>query len=238
MIENLPFSLIVVTCIITVLAGMMMTYAFVRGHHRAQQRAHLFALALLGWSIFQATLALNRWFMDKKTGTGHLLFPIVFSSVLILLLAFTPRGARFLRALRPSWLYSLQYLRIPIASMFYILATWKQTPWEMTFYGMNFDIAFGGIALLCMPIFPKKKSKYKLAFSIFNVVGIASIVWQYILVLGSVPSDSQWLGLTQPNYAATHFPYGWFVTVIFPLILASNVAMLVQNLTHHEKPIL
>jgi hypothetical protein len=64
MIENLPFSLILVTCIITVLAGMMMTYAFVRGHHRAQQRAHLFALALLGWSIFQATLALNRWFLS------------------------------------------------------------------------------------------------------------------------------------------------------------------------------
>jgi len=28
------------------------------------------------------------------------------------------------------------------------------------------------------------------------------------------------------------------VTVIFPLILASNVALLVQNLTHHEKPVL
>jgi hypothetical protein len=108
----------------------------------------------------------------------------------------------------------------------------------MTFYGMNFDVVFGVIALICMPIFPKKKSKYKLAFSIFNVVGIASIVWQYILVLGRVPSDSQWLGLTQPNYAATHFPYGWFVTVIFPLILASNVALLVQNLTHHEKPVM
>lgn len=236
MIENIPFSLIILTSVLTVLTGIMMTYAFVRGHHRAQQRAHMFALALLGWSIFQATLALNQWYMNIKTGTGHLLFPIVFSSVLILLLAFTPRGARFLLALRPSWLYSLQYLRIPVAGMLYILATWKQTPWEITFYGMNFDIAFGFLALLCAPIFPKKKSKYKLAFSIFNIVGMISIFWQYILILGSVPSDSQWLGLTQPNYAATHFPYGWIVTVILPLILSSNVALLVQNLTHNEKP--
>ena len=46
MIENIPFSLIIVTCILTLLAGIMMTYAFVRGHFRAQQSAHMFALAL------------------------------------------------------------------------------------------------------------------------------------------------------------------------------------------------
>ena len=59
MIENIPFSLVVLTSILTLLSGVMMTYAFVRGHHRTQQRAHMFALALLGWSIFQATLALK-----------------------------------------------------------------------------------------------------------------------------------------------------------------------------------
>lgn len=236
MIEKIPFALVIYSCVLTVLSGLIFLTAFRKGHHRAQKRAHAFALLLLGYITFQATLSLNRWFMDKTNGHLHLLFPILFPIILLAVIAFTPRGKRFVLSLNPNWLFILQLVRIPLAALVYILATWKQAPWQITFFGWNFDLIFGLLTLALLPLWRKKK--HSKIFIFWNALGGILILYQFILWWLSAQSKIQTIGLNQPNFSATHFPFEWNLSILFPLFLAAHVVLHIQATHKHEVPTL
>ena len=234
MIENIPFALVIYSTLLTVLAGLLFLLAFRKGHHRAQKRAHAFALLLLGYLTFHATLSLNRWFMDKANGHLHLLFPILFPTLLLAVIVFTPRGKRFVLSLNSNLLFTIQLLRIPLAALVYILATWKQAPWQITFFGWNFDLVYGIFTLMLLPTWRKKK--HSKIFIFWNALGGILIVYQMVLWWLSAQSKVQVIGLNQPNFSATHFPFEWNLSILFPLFLAAHAILLVQATTKHELP--
>lgn len=101
-------------CILTVLVAIftLIPSMYFGLSDRVQRRSHVVALLLLLWALFQSTLSLNRWYMDRQAGWFHHSFPYFFMTIILLLLFFTPRGKEFAKHLHPRFLILPQFTRV------------------------------------------------------------------------------------------------------------------------------
>jgi hypothetical protein len=225
---DLPLSLTVFFIITTILfyVGFLMTT--LHGNERTKRRTHMIALLMMAWLIFQSTLALNRWYMDREAIPPHLFFPLITALVFMSLALFTGRGKRFVSGMNPVVLTWLHLVRLPVEIALYWLAYFKQVPWSMTMYGHNFDIIFGITApIMAYLVFNRKMVSMKI-FQIWNALGLVSLLVIVITAIGSLPNFSWW-DASRPNYAVTHFPFVWLPAFIVPIVLFSHLAFLLKR---------
>jgi len=137
--------------ILTTLIGFVISVLSVAFSERKalSKKATIIALLLMMWLIFQSTLALNGWYMDRLAKPPHILFPLFVNVILFILAFFTPLGRKFIDSISLKVLLWIHIIRIPVELCLYWLAQNKQVPWSMTFDGFNFDIIFG----ITAPIF-------------------------------------------------------------------------------------
>lgn len=173
-------------------------------------KTSMIALLLLLWLIFQSTLSLNAWYMDRSSTIPHIVFPLAVNIGLIVLAFLTPLGRKFIDSLSLRFLLWIHLLRVPIELSFFWIAQSKQAPWEMTFPQMNYDILFGFTSPIFIILYIYKKKISKRAFLIWNELGLISACWILILSVGAIPSSFQFIGFEQPNYAMLHFPFIWW----------------------------
>lgn len=193
---------------------------------RVQKRLHPIALLTLAWIIFQSTLSLNGWYMDRKAMPPHLIFPIISAVIGIVLLFVTGRGRRFIDGLSESALTWIHVVRLPVELSLYALALAKQVPWSMTYYGHNFDIVFGISApLVAFAMYSKKWMSHSV-FLGWNILGIISLLIIVITAIGAAPSPLQMWDFERPNYAVLHFPFSWLPSFIVPLVLLSHLILI------------
>ncbi|MFM7769849.1 MAG: hypothetical protein ACKO8Q_04765 [Bacteroidota bacterium] len=147
MLENISPIAYTLAAAILILAILFIGASIILGSEKTGKRVVAIELAFLFWILFQATLSLNRWYMDQKTGALHLLFPFIFPIFIGFLLFLTPRGKKILTGINLRHLLLFQSLRFPIGIMVYMLFQSRQAPVESTFLGWNFDLFFG---LLCL----------------------------------------------------------------------------------------
>jgi hypothetical protein len=216
---------------ITIGVYLMLIFSFYFGAtERVRKRTHFVALGMLGWLIFQSTLSLNRWYMDRKSMPPHLLFPIAVSTAIMLLLFFTPRGRRLIDGLNMYLLTWLHAIRIPVELSLWWLAIEKQLPWSMTFEGRNFDILIG-ISAPVVAYLGFKKQRISPKFLLWwNIIGLASVMQVVIIGIGALPSPMQAWDFRQPNYAVMHFPFSWLPSFIVPAVVLSHIIGIRRNL--------
>jgi len=221
---DLPFYIPLIFILITLSAFVFFVFSMLHSPESViQKKANIISLILLMWLIFQATLALNKWFMDRKSLPPHLIFPILICAIIILFLFLTPKGKRFIDGLSIETLTWMHVLRLPVEICLVMLATHKQIPYSMTFEGHNFDILSG----LTAPIIAwwgirKKKLPRKVILG-WNIIALTLVLVVSVTGIGAIPSPMQAWDLQQPNYAVMHFPFIWLPAFIVPLVIFSHL---------------
>ena len=217
--SGLTLSLILLT--LTTFVSFLFAVAFSK-NPTISKHATWVSVPVLLWIIFQSTLSLNRWYMDRTT--AHLLFPYLFTSVCILAVVFTPHLRAWVVGLRMEILIGLQLIRLPLEGMLHWAAYHRQTPLALTFYGGSLEILIAAAAPFMLYLFRKDKIKYRLWLLVWSYAGAASLSLLWIRSLLSAPSSIQNWGFEIPNYLMVHFPGSWIATFIIPVLLFAHLA--------------
>ena len=219
---GLTFSIILLT--ITTFLCFLFAIAL-SSHPRMQRSATLIGIVILLWIIFQSTLSLNRWYMDRKT--VHLLFPYLTTFTLSMAIGFLPIFKDFRAALQRPTLLWMQILRLPLYGLLYWSSLHKQSPAMLWLYPFVADL----IILLLLPVVWQKTRKEgsngKLERA-WHLAGFLSLMTGWIMLLLSAPSSLQRLAFQSPNYLIVHFPGSWIPSVIIPLLMFGHVSQLLH----------
>ena len=220
---GLTLSLILLT--LTTFVGFLFAISFSK-QANISKYATWVSVPILLWIIFQSTLSLNRWYMDRSA--AHLLFPYLFTLVCILAILSVPRLREWALGLRIEILIGLQFIRLPMEGILHWSAFHRQTPLALTFYGGSVELLIAAATPLMLYLYRKDKTKYRMWLFIWSYAGIASLTALWIRSLLCAPSTIQNWGYEIPNYLMVHFPGSWIVTVIIPVLLFVQIAALLQ----------
>jgi hypothetical protein len=227
MLDQVPFGvdlLFILTTLFTL--GIFIASIMTGLTEKVRGRAHPVALVLLMWMIFQSTLALNRWYMDREAMPPNLFFPIWVALLVTLIMFAFPGGRRFVDGLNPQALVLLHIVRIPAEITLYLLATWKQVPWSMTFYGVNYDILSGLTAPLIWWFGYRRRLIPDRWLLVWNIAALMLLLTVVIRGAGAAPTVLQAWDFEQPNYAVSHFPYVWLPSIVVPLVFFSHLTLI------------
>ena len=220
---GLTLSLTLLT--LTTFVGFLFAISFSK-QANISKYATWVSVPVLLWIIFQSTLSLNRWYMDRSA--AHLLFPYLFTSSCILAILFVPRLREWALGLRIEILIGLQFIRLPMEGLLHWAAYHRQTPLALTFYGGSVEILIAAATPVVLYFYSKDKTKYRMWLFIWSYAGIASLTALWIRSLLCAPSTIQNWGYEIPNYLMVHFPGSWIVTVIIPVLLFAHIAAFLQ----------
>jgi len=221
---DLPAHIPLVFILTTLATYIIFIFAMLNSKdERVKKRANFIAVVMLLWLIFQSTLSLNKWYMDRTSVPPHLAFPLITSIVVIVLLFILKRGKKLLDGLSLETLTWLHTVRIPVELCLLWLAMHKQVPFSMTFEGYNFDIAFGLTAPIMAILYFRKKKISRSILLGWNVLALISVVAVVIRAIGAVPSPIQAWDFAQPNYAVLHFPFIWLPAFVVPAVVLAHL---------------
>ena len=220
---GLTLSLTLLT--LTTFVGFLFAISFSK-QANISKYATWVSVPVLLWIIFQSTLSLNRWYMDRSA--SHLLFPYLFTSACILAILFVPRLREWALGLRIEILIGLQFIRLPMEGLLHWAAYHRQTPLALTFYGGSVELLIAAATPVVLYFYSKNKTKYRMWLFIWSYAGIASLTALWIRSLLCAPSTIQNWGYEIPNYLMVHFPGSWIGTVIIPVLLFAQIAALLQ----------
>jgi hypothetical protein len=87
---------------------------------------------------------------------------------------------------------------------------------------LNFDLCFGFLSMIAFVLYTKlnQRKTYLIAY---HALGILMMGIQMALAFYSAAGPNQSIGITQPFYAATHFPFSLAPTVLFGLLLTAHL---------------
>jgi hypothetical protein len=196
-----------------------------------KKAANIAALLLLMWCIFQSTLALNKWYIDRIGTPPHLTFALAGPLVVFGLLMLIPSTRKILYGLSLFHLTAIHTVRIPVEITLWLLYLHQQVPVSMTFEGFNFDIIMGLTAPIVCYVIYRNKSKRNLLLA-WNILGLCLLGIIVSTAIGAAPTSVQWRDFSYPNYAVIHFPFIWLPSFIVPVVLISHVLSirkLIQN---------
>jgi hypothetical protein len=220
---GLTLSLTLLT--LTTFIGFLFAVAFSK-NPAISKYATWVSVPVLLWIIFQSTLSLNRWYMDRAT--AHLLFPYLFTSACILAIIFIPQLREWALGLRAEILIALQLIRLPLEALMHWAAYHRQTPLALTFYGGSVELLIAVATPIMLYLFRKNTSGNRLWLLIWSYAGVASLTMLWLRSLLSAPSTIQNWGFEIPNYLMVHFPGSWIATVIIPILLFAHLAVAAQ----------
>jgi len=225
---GLTLSLILLT--LTTFVCFLFAVAFSR-NAAISKYATWVSVPVLLWVIFQSTLSLNRWYMDRTT--AHLLFPYLFTTACILAILFIKPLREWALGLRIEILIGMQLIRLPMEGLLHWAAYHRQTPLALTFYGGSVELLIAAATPVILFLYLKNKSSNRLWLLIWSYAGMASLTMLWVRSLFSAPSSIQNWGFEIPNYLMVHFPGNWLVTVIIPILLFAHIAIVPQL---HARP--
>jgi len=220
---GLTLSLILLT--LTTFVGFLFAVAFSK-RPSISKYATWVSVPVLLWVIFQSTLSLNRWYMDRST--AHLLFPFLFTSTCILVVLVIPRLREWAMGLRIEILIALQFIRLPLEGLLHWAAYHRQTPLALTFYGGSAELFFAITTPLVFYMHRRNPVKNRMWMLIWCYMGVASLITLWLRSLFCAPSTIQNWGFEIPNYLMVHFPGSWIATVIIPILIFAQLAAAAQ----------
>jgi hypothetical protein len=226
---EVPVGLNIIFILSTLYCYIIFVFAIANAPNEKTARSvNLIAIILLLWIIFQSTLALNQWYMDRKSMPPHMMFPVVIAAIVITLVLVLKKPKAWATNISAELLTWLHFVRIPVEIGLYHLAIAKQVPWSMTFKGYNFDIIFGITSpIVALLYFRFKKINFRVV-QVWNILGLISVLLVVLRGIGSLPSPVQWWDFSQPNYAVMHFPFVWLPSLIVPLVVFAHLVALKQ----------
>lgn len=116
----------------------------------------------------------------------------------------------------------MHVVRVPVELCLYYLFLHEMVPELMTFSGRNYDIIVGFTAPF-VALAAKFRWVEAKAMVVWNIFGVAMVLFIMINGILSAPLPFQQFGFEQPNVAVMHFPYVLLPATIVPLVIYSHL---------------
>jgi hypothetical protein len=224
MLPQLPLHIPIIFVLTAVLCAIFFLSAIWNSSNpRTKKWTHTWMLGFLFWLIFLSVLAVNGYFMDRKSSPPHVAVPVIIFMSVIAFSFLIPRFRKALDSLSLESLTWLHIVRVPVEICLYWLFLEKQVPESMTFSGINFDIITGISAPVLAWAYFRREIIRNRVLLIWNILGIILLLIIVVRAVGAVPSPNQLWDFEQPNYAVLHFPFIWLPGFIVPLVLWSHL---------------
>ena len=222
MIENLPFYIVIVF-VITTLVTVGIFQAAVKRADFKSKTANIINFSLAFWLIFQGTLAVGG-FYQKTDSLPPRLFAFAIFPALGAIIALFVFARSFIEKLDLRTLTFLSVIRIPVELVLWWLFENGQVPELMTFEGRNFDIVSGITAPLVAWLAFRRGTVNRPLLLIWNIL---CLILLFIIVSHaalSLPSPIQQMAFEQPNRAVLFFPFIWLPSTIVPIVFFCHLA--------------
>lgn len=224
MLPGIPFYITLTFVLTTVLTTIFFLSSFWKSNlPKTKKWTHAWMLGLLFWLIFLSVLAVNGYFMDRKSTPPNVAIPVIIFMSVIGISFLIPRFRRVLDSLSLESLTWIHVVRIPVEICLYWLFLEKQVPESMTFSGINFDILSGLSAPIIAWAYFKREMIGPRVLLVWNFICLVLLFVVVIRAVGAVPSPNQHWDFEQPNFAVLHYPFIWLPGFIVPLVFWSHL---------------
>jgi len=156
-----------------------------------------------------------------------LLLPLL----IVFIYAMMPKQLQWMKANRNQVASTfLHTVRIPVEIILYYLFVHKMVPELMTFEGRNYDI-LAGLSAPIVGILLFKKKLPKLVLIVWNIIGLALVLFILVNGLLSAELPIQQFGFEQPNVAVTLFPFVLLPATVVPLVVYTHITDIIKLTT-------
>jgi len=225
MIESVPFYVIVVFVLTTLLTIWLFLQTFTKTVIRGFAR-NLLTFLIPFWLVLTAFMAMNGVYQQSGSLPPRVVTLGVLPALLVIVTYFIFFRYEFIERLSLKTLTILHVIRIPVELTLLWLFQAGQVPLIMTFEGRNFDILSGLTAPLALWLGFRGGRVYRTLLILWNLFALALLANIVITAILSFPSPMQRFGFEQPNVGITYFPFIWLATIIVPIVLFAHLASL------------
>lgn len=218
----LSFSFILLVAVIYSVLILGCTYANNRSNSPSPIAIYILRFAIGGFLLITGWLAIEGFYLQFDSNPPKIFYAIIPGFIGMLVLAFHPRVADWLKIIPQSFLILLQSFRIFVEIVLYYLAMTPHLPQLLTFEGRNFDILIG----LSAPVVghfvhhaktPTAKSLMRKVTYIWNILGLILITNVVVNGILSAPTPFQRIFADPSNTAFGHFPFIWLPAFLVPM---------------------
>lgn len=196
--------------------------------------AVLTAILLVAWLIAAAFVGHQEWAhtFDSFPPPGVRAF---FAFIAITIIIALSKAGKVLALNTPLWLLiGFQTFRIPLELLIHAAYLENVTIIQMTYYGRNFDI-ITGILALALALYSFKKVISNKVILAWNLLGLALLVNVVGTGVMSMPHHLQIIETDIPNIWVTFFPFIWLPFVLVCSALFGHLLIFRYLLAQKEK---
>ncbi len=190
---------------------------------KTKNNTHFFALAWVLWGLFQSVLSLNRWYMDRKGGWIHFVYPWLLLLLLIAFVLYTNKGKRWSLSLNDRLLFAPALASIVMVPIFQGLYSYKQISSSLYSPLLYIIPVLGAMGLFF-------SSRWNATLTRCTHLAILTCIAVLMTIgYGGIPNAHQAWDYANPNYAFQHFPYTLIPNLIYPLLALFSAIGLKQG---------
>ena len=182
---------------------------------------------ILIWLTVLSVMSLNGFFADFMAIPPRVMLTVLVCFLTILILAANKRFAKSLLNLPPTWLIVPQVFRVAVEIVLWLLYENGNTPQQMTFEGLNFDILAGLSApVVAYFAFSGGRKNYTLAL-VWNILSMGLLINILTVAVLSMPLVG---AFDDPNTFVSFFPYILLPGFVAPFAMMLHVFSIKQLL--------
>ncbi|MEM6267865.1 MAG: hypothetical protein AAF998_00440 [Bacteroidota bacterium] len=182
-------------------------------------------LGMIAWIGLLMFLSLKGVFHRMDVFPPRIMFAVVATMGFIAILAVNRRFGQTLRTINPAWLIWPQVFRILVEIVLWLNYENGDTPIQMTFEGLNFDILAGISApIIAWLAYGQGRQRHGLAL-VWNFVGLALLLNILTIAVLSTPA----VGVLEPeNTFIGYFPFALLPGFVAPYAMLLHVVSIRQ----------
>jgi hypothetical protein len=182
------------------------------------------------WLIFISIFAAGGFFADFSSAIPKIFIVIIPPVVVILLSVFSKSFKLLLFQIPPQQLINLQFFRVFLELVMWLLFIHQIVPIQVTFLGKNFDIVAGITAPIIAFVAYKGGRYYPKLALVWNLVGLGLLVNKLIISLLSSPVWFGYFTNSPSNTIIGYYPYIWIPGFVVPMAFFLHLASIRQIL--------
>jgi hypothetical protein len=203
-------------CVVIILAGLRKALRL--GGYENNRIFIRTGIIIFAWLIILAALAAAGFF-QVFTLPPRIVIIVILPVIAVLIISFTAKFKKVIRAVPPHWLVMMQSFRIAVEFWLWYAFMKGLIPGQMTFEGRNLDILSGILGLIAGWLIIKKRKGWKTVAVIYNTVGLALLLNIVIVAILSFPGPTRYFMNEPANKIVTEFPFiylpGLLVVIAF-----------------------
>jgi hypothetical protein len=211
---NMESSLYLIT------AGAFMGWTIDRQHTVFRN----FLLGIVAWTLFISVVSATGFFQDFSSFPPRIMIVLGFPLAAVILITFSGTMKELLPHVSARAITRLQFFRVFVEILLWMLFIQHILPVQMTFEGRNFDVLAG----ITAPIIGHYFSHNKKVRLIWNLVSLGLLINIITIAILSLPTPFRVFMNEPANTIVGDFPFIWLPGLLVPLAYSLHFLSLRQ----------